>query len=192
MLATPTLADTPDSAPRIYLAGPDVFFPDYEQRFKSLSAALGRVGLLGVVPADNSMEPTHSLSKPQQAMNLYQRNIALIESCDAVLANLNPFRNDLEPDSGTCFEVGYAVAKGKPVVGLVQCADSTREQIIRACGIHPVLGDKGLLFDARYGMMVEDFNLPLNLMLACGAHIHTSLDEACAALKELLSRRQPV
>jgi hypothetical protein len=76
-----------------------------------------------------------------------------------VLANLNPFRG-AEPDSGTCVEIGYALALGKPVIGYAADLRPLRER----------LHASGPGADGRYrdgaGMVVEDFGLPLNLMLA--------------------------
>ena len=72
-----------------------------------------------------------------------------------MIANLNPFRGQ-EPDSGTCFEVGYAFAKGKPVFAYVADARAMREK----------LGER----DAD-GFSVENFGLPLNLMLSSAATV---------------------
>lgn len=68
---------------QIYLAGPDVFRPDalcWAEEGRRLCAALGYTAL---IPLDG-VETT--------AVGIYQANIALINSVDAVLANLNPFR----------------------------------------------------------------------------------------------------
>lgn len=43
-------------------------------------------------------------------------NIARLDSADGVIANLRDFRGT-EPDAGTVFEVGYAHARGIPVIG---------------------------------------------------------------------------
>ena len=72
-----------------------------------------------------------------------------------MIANLNPFRGD-EPDSGTCFEAGYAFAKGKTVYGYVSDARTLREKLGEA---------------DENGFSVENFGLPLNLMLSCAAKI---------------------
>jgi nucleoside 2-deoxyribosyltransferase len=88
-----------------------------------------------------------------------------IDACDAVLANLDFFRGP-EPDSGTCFEVGYAVARGKPVVGYVPEGGSFAERIRRR---HPQAVGQGLV-DAA-GWHLEEFGLPLNLMLAVPCRI---------------------
>src|SRR3546814_11204941 len=59
-------------------------------------------------------EAPRSLAGSELAVWIYRANIALIQKADLVAANMNAFRG-AEPDSGTAFEVGYAVALGKPV-----------------------------------------------------------------------------
>ncbi|WP_033887167.1 nucleoside 2-deoxyribosyltransferase, partial [Pseudomonas aeruginosa] len=85
----------------------------------------------------------------------------LIERADCVLANLEPFRGS-EPDSGTAFEVGYALALGKPVYAYLSDAGAYAERLARLApewlGEHPG--------EDRDGWQLEGFGLPLNLMLA--------------------------
>lgn len=128
-------------------------------------ALCARYGFEAVFPYAEQLPP--GLPTPQaQARHIYEVNIAHIEACDAVLANLDFFRGP-EPDSGTCFEVGYAVARGKPVVGYVpedgSMADRIRQRFPQAVGA-------GGLTDAS-GWALEEFGLPLNLMLAVPARI---------------------
>jgi nucleoside 2-deoxyribosyltransferase len=90
-----------------------------------------RVRLRGPVPAGPGGAGADRRSGPAaQARWIYQANIGLIARADAVLANLDFFRGT-EPDSGTCFEVGYAVALGKPVYGYIP-DDGSFAQRIRA------------------------------------------------------------
>ncbi len=139
--------------PRIYLAGFDVFRADAVEHGRYLKALCAAHGLEGLYPFDN--EVTQGLTAAETAALICNSNIAMIEGCDGVLANLNPFRG-AEPDSGTAFEVGMAVALGKPVWAYFESAGTLREQIR-----HDAQG-----FDAE-GFQVEDFQLPRNLMLAC-------------------------
>jgi nucleoside 2-deoxyribosyltransferase len=97
--------------------------------------------------------------EPATAAAIYRSNLQHIAAADAVLANLNPFRG-AEPDSGTCVEIGYALALGKPVIGYADDLRPLRERL-RASGP----GADGRWRDAA-GHMVEDFGLPFNLMLA--------------------------
>ncbi len=137
---------------KIYLAGPDVFRPDalaWGDEARRLCASHGHQALL---PLDG-VETT--------AAGIYQANIALIRAADAVIANLNPFRG-CEPDSGTCFEVGFALALGKPVIGYVERMETTVERVAR---LESRVLDRSAPVD-RHVMHVENFGLPLNLMLA--------------------------
>jgi len=165
---------------RIYLAGPDVFRPDAVAWGQALKTLCAEQGCEGLFPLDNAIPP--ELTDPRaQAVWIYRANVALIEAADAVLANLDFFRG-AEPDSGTCFEVGYAVARGKPVVGYVPERGSLAERL-RAR--HPEWVGGGLL--DRDGWTLEEFGLPLNLMLAVSATIVVGGPEvALAVLRERL------
>lgn len=156
---------------KLYLAGPDVFRPDapaWAEAARQLCAAAGHCAL---IPLDG-VETT--------ASGIYQANIDLIRSADAVLANLNPFRG-CEPDSGTCVEVGFALALGKPVIGYLASDETTTARVERVSGSRLEWRD-GRPFD-QAGLYVEDFGLPLNLMLAVPARIVVGgLDAAVQAI----------
>lgn len=139
--------------PLVYLAGFDVFRADAIDHGRALKALCDQHGLEGLYPFDN--EVPQGLMPEEAAAVICNANIEMIKACDAVLANLNPFRG-AEPDSGTAFEVGMAVALGKPVWAYFATNGSLREQIA-----HDAAGS-----DAQ-GFQVEDFGLPRNLMLAC-------------------------
>jgi nucleoside 2-deoxyribosyltransferase len=159
---------------KIYLAGPDVFRPDalaWAEEGRRLCAAHGHVAL---VPLDG-VETT--------AAGIFHANIDLIRSADAVLANLNPFRG-CEPDSGTCVEVGFALALDKPVVGYLDRRETTVERAERLAG-QPLARRDGRAVDGE-GMFIEDFGLPLNLMLAVPVRVVVGgLAAALAVLSEV-------
>ena len=144
---------------KLYLAGPDVFRPDAEAWADEARRLCAAVGHTALVPLDN-VETT--------APGIYDANIALIRLADAVIANLNPFRG-CEPDSGTCVEVGFALALGKPVIGYLASHETTTSRIARISG-GPLEIRDGRPVD-RDGLYVEDFGLPLNLMLAVPARV---------------------
>lgn len=165
---------------RVYLAGFDVFVPDavaHGERLKALAAAHGFEGLY---PLDNV--PPVGLSGAALAQWIYLANVAMIQRSDLVMANLNPFRG-AEPDSGTAFEVGYAIALGKTVWGYTSQAGSVREQV--AVGV--AADDAARAVDAQ-GFTVEDFGLNLNLMLACSARIVVGDAADCLARMALMAR----
>lgn len=159
----------------IYLAGPDVFRPDAAEHGRKLVALCAEHGFTGVFPLEPLLPS--NLSPQALAAHIYRTNVAHIEACDAVAANLDFFRG-AEPDSGTCFEVGYAVARGKPVVGYVPEAGSYAQRIRQR---HAQAVGEGL-FDAQ-GWHLEEFGLPLNLML--GVPCRVVLGDLRAALAAL-------
>lgn len=155
---------------KLYIAGPDVFRPDALRWADDARTLCRQAGHEALIPLDG-VETT--------AAGIFHANIDLIRQADALLANLNPFRG-CEPDSGTCVEVGYALALGKPVVGYVDSLESTVDRVRRQQGRvtlrdgRPVDGD---------GLHIEDFGLPLNLMLAIPVKLVAgSLAAALAAL----------
>ena len=143
---------------KIYIAGFDVF--------KKNSIALGEqycelcksYGFEGLYPLDNKVD----FNQPKQkiAKDIYEANKNMIDSCDIIIANLNQFRGQ-EGDSGTIWECGYGFGLGKEVYGYM---DSTKDYIDTFS--NTTQGDDGLVYD-EFGMFIEDFNHPINLMIAC-------------------------
>lgn len=158
---------------KAYLAGPDVFRPDAPQWAERARALCLAHGVEALIPTDGVCTT---------AAGIYAHNIELIRSADVVLANLDSFRG-AEPDSGTCFEVGFAVACGKPVIGYLSAAGEIPERVARWQGQAPQ-AQAGVTYD-RDGWMVEDFGLSANLMLAVPARmVGGGLAAALAALRE--------
>lgn len=155
---------------RIYLAGPDVFHPDATERAETHKALCLHHGF----------EPLHPIDQPTlSASHIYRTNIDMLRQADAVLANLNPFRG-AEVDSGTAFEVGFAIALGKPVVGYLANPESLCDRVGRLFG--PLTFQYGIPYDG-HGDLVENFGHPLNLMLAESCQI--VIGDFDAALKTL-------
>ena len=154
---------------RVYIAGHDIFRADAAIWAESVRELLARHGHQALIPLDGD-EVT--------ASGIYHANIRMILSANAVLANLNPFRGD-EPDSGTCFEVGFAIAQGLQVIGYLS---DGRRQIDKVGD-----GDTEKPLDAN-GQLIENFGLPLNLMLAIPCRIVVGdLGTAVAELSTLMT-----
>lgn len=173
--------------PRIYLAGPDVFFRDAERHFEQLEERCAAAGFVGVRPTDGGLGEGIGGTKAEIAARIYRGNIGLIRSCQAVLANLQPFRGPVEPDSGTVFETGFAVALGIPVHGyLPDVAMSLAEKVTMHFGAR--VDERGMPRDQTYGLLIEEFGAA-NLMLTESMTLHETFDEALAALRaEILPR----
>ncbi len=157
---------------KIYLAGPDVFRPDAHEWAEAARATCRRYGF----------EPLTPLDHPEtEAAKIFQNNIDLIRKAQIVIANLNSFRG-AEPDSGTCFEMGYALALGKRVCGYVVKMESLRDTVNRFEGAE---GERTV---DNQGMAIEHFNLPVNLMLAVPAQIvEGGLEECLQAIRGRVS-----
>jgi nucleoside 2-deoxyribosyltransferase len=154
---------------KIYLAGPDVFRPDAESWANSARELCRQYGFEALTPLD------HCETEPRK---ICEGNLELIRKAQIVVANLNHFRG-AEPDSGTVFELGYGVALGKKVWGYVASGETLLERVSRLDGQDVVEGAPHPT-DTQ-GLMIENFGLPLNLMLAMSAHIVTGDLAACIA-----------
>lgn len=156
---------------KIYVAGPDVFRPNAAELATAARRLVERRGHAALLPTDNE-ETT--------AEGIFRANLALITECDAVIANLNPFRGD-EPDSGTSFEVGCAIALGKKVVGYVDDDRPMADRLREKYGL-PSPVESSRVLDTN-GDTVENFGLPLNLMLSVPCRIvRGGVEEALAAI----------
>lgn len=141
---------------RVYLAGPDVFLPDPVARAAALKAVCAGYGLEAVSPLDAlAGEPAAWAGLPE-GLRIARRNEAHIRSCQALIANVTPFRGP-SADVGTVFEIGFARALGLPVWAWSNDSRLFVERT-RAC-----LGTTGP-YDAE-GLLVEDFALHDNLMV---------------------------
>lgn len=158
------------TAPRVYLAGPDVFLPDAVAVGEAKRAACARHGLLGVYPLDGE-RPGEAPGTREAGLAIAAANEAHMRGCDAIIANLSPFRGP-SADPGTCYELGFMRALGRPCFAY---SNDARPFVAR---IRAALGpDLGALPDGRLvgadGLTLESFDLADNLMLdhaviACG------------------------
>src|SRR6476646_1934780 len=160
--------------PRVYLAGPGVFRKDAKAFGEILKQKCARAGLVGCFPLDNEIACD---SPRQQAERIYRANIDLLDSAQAIIADISPFRGP-HMDQGTAWEIGYGIAKGLPVYAwstdFVNLLDRTRRHV----GAHV---RNGRTVDDK-GWTIEDFGLIDNLMIVVSCtSIHRSDDEAISA-----------
>jgi len=170
------------SEPAVYLAGPEVFFPDVEDvaaRLKTLCAA---EGLSGLFPTD-AERPTGDRISTARA--IYLGNVALIDRSRAVVADIRPFRG-AGMDPGTAWEIGYAVAKGLPVFAY----SADRRAYAERVGAEGH-GPRGPV-DAD-GLLIEDFGLVENLMIAESVvAVDASAEAAIARCAAALRNKQRI
>ncbi|WP_404983465.1 nucleoside 2-deoxyribosyltransferase [Caballeronia sp. LZ031] len=169
--------------PLIYLAGFDVFRRDAKEHGEHLKQLCRDRGFVGLYPLDGQVPS--SLRGRDAARWIYAANIELIRSADIVMANLDDFRGAGEPDSGTAFEVGFAVALGKPVWAY-RSTEATLAQRVEAGATE----NEGAFCAGGY--LIEDFGLSVNLMLACSAQIVVGGPPACLdAIRSLVDDGTP-
>ena len=144
--------------PRIYLAGPEVFLPDASAIGVEKCRLATEAGFEGAFPLDAQLDLAR-LPPAEQARRISQANEGLMRSCDALIANLTPFRG-VSMDSGTAFEVGFMQALGRPLAGYTNVTPdyAERARAFRARGPLAMDGD-------RADLEIEDFGLAENLMI---------------------------
>jgi nucleoside 2-deoxyribosyltransferase len=141
---------------KLYLAGPDVFAPDASARFDMMRTACRAAGFDPLTPVDAALPD--QLQGPALADFIKQANVALIRTCDVVVANVSPFRGP-NMDPGTAWEIGFAEAVGKPVILWSETTELLAERTLPGFS-----GGNGST-DPQ-GWMVENFGLAENLMIA--------------------------
>lgn len=146
--------------PKVYLAGPAVFRPDATERFASDARTCRARGFDALIPFDETLTA---------ADRIFAGNVLLIDSADAVIADISPFRGP-HCDVGTAWETGYAIAKGVPVF-----AYSQDPRLLTA----RIAGTDGRDHE---GCLIEDFGLAENLMLVSALADRTVHPTLAAAL----------
>jgi nucleoside 2-deoxyribosyltransferase len=160
--------------PAAYLAGPDVFFPDAKAEGKRKCEMLLRYGIQGHFPLDHEIPECEEI-----AHAIFLGNVALINRSNLVIANIIPFRGP-SLDPGTAWEIGYAYARGIPVI----CYGSRTTYLERCRFLGLESHDAGWDHD---GMQIENFGEQENLMIArCAALVVDTFDEAVLAARQFL------
>jgi nucleoside 2-deoxyribosyltransferase len=146
--------------PRIYLAGPEVFFPDPIAAGAEKKRLCAEAGFEGVYPLDNVIEGAEHISPQELARRISHGNERLMRSCDLLIANCTPFRS-VSMDVGTAFEIGFMRALGRPVLGY------SNTPVDYAARVGRVAEAARTAWDAEsHAADIEDFGLAENLMIA--------------------------
>lgn len=165
---------------KIYLAGPGVFEQDPLAHGHALKEICRKHGVEGVYPLDSHLDLSGQ-DKKRQARMIFEANIAFIEACDGLVADMSSFRGP-GMDGGTAFEMGCAYAQAKPVVGY-----GAKGSYLARCQkmFGPLREENAIAYD-RDGRMVEDFDLADNLMMSCAVQDHfETFEEALIRIKAL-------
>lgn len=140
--------------PRLYLAGPDVFFPTASAHARAKQSICFTYGFDCFTPLDGETIPSDIRMKPADiAQKIFDKNWKEMQSCDICVANITPFRS-VSADSGTILEIGCFVAVGKPTYGY------TTTNVLFSDRVRESFPDDG--------MCIEDFGGVDNLMIDYG------------------------
>lgn len=168
---------------KIYLAGPEVFYHNSPVVFEKSVALCMEHGFEPLSPFDAVSTSHIKKSDEETAHKIYRGNISLIDQSNVVIANLNSFRGS-EPDSGTVFEVGYAIAKEKIVIGFIDKFCPYHKRVAKT--IRVFKDGNGCFKDSKQ-RWVEDMGLPLNLMLGCSVElVEGGLKQSLKRLSDIL------
>lgn len=167
--------------PKIYLAGPDLFKSDAVAIYDAYNNSATKLGLELLYPSDDIVEQGNS--KLEFATNIFRANERMLHAADAVLVNLEPFRGPCM-DVGAAFEIGFARALGKPIFGFYPRA--VKDYFSRLKQHHRLIDQKDGLWRSEEGLLLEDFGLSDNLMIALGitGGAHRGFDSALKAAAE--------
>ncbi len=139
---------------RIYMAGPEVFLADAVAIGAAKKAICARHGVTCVFPLD---PPAPMPSGPPDWRRIFAANEMHIQGCDALVANLTPFRG-AGADPGTVYELGFMRGLGRAVHGYTHDPRPYRERV-------PGARFDGRLWRDAEGLEVEEFGLAENLMV---------------------------
>jgi nucleoside 2-deoxyribosyltransferase len=157
--------------PKVYLAGPEVFLRDAVAAGAAKVEICARYELEGKYPLDAQLD-LGDLTLTERAFAIARANEGLIADCDAVIANLTPFRGP-GADTGTAFEVGYARGRGMPVFGYsnhhLPFFDRVRKFNPKPLK-HRANSEPTMAFEDSDKMGVEQFGLAENLMIVSAIH----------------------
>jgi nucleoside 2-deoxyribosyltransferase len=191
------------NAPRVYLAGPMVFYPDPEASFRRMKEICRGHGLTGVSPLDNQMGLEGIAPDRTLLERIVMADIAQMDALEGGLFCLDPFRRSPEMDPGSAFEIGYMRALKKPTAGWTSdprdYPTKVRDYFETSFGLgltatepQATGGTSGTTRDPD-GILVHSQGCLQNAMIDIGigpvfAHPHweTAFDQAAAALARLI------
>lgn len=101
--------------PIVYLAGPDVFYPNAQEIAAEKKQILAARSMAGCFPLDTELEPAAFADEKDFALAIARGNEGLMRAADLILANIEPWRGP-EADDGTAYEIGFMAALGKLIV----------------------------------------------------------------------------
>lgn len=151
---------------RVYLAGPEVFWPDARGALRRKSEITRQFGFDPAPPGDVQVPP--GLDAHARGLHIGRENEKTMDGADFIIANLTPFRGP-SADVGTAYEVGYMRGQGKKVFAY---SDDARPYFVRLTeGYYAGAAQPDAAGGLRGpdGLRLEDHGMHDNLMLDTAA-----------------------
>jgi nucleoside 2-deoxyribosyltransferase len=150
-----------------YLAGPDVFLPHAPAHAAAKLAICARHGILGRSPLNEDVASLAAMDEAEAWRAIFAKDVALMEECDIIVANLTPFRG-ASADAGTLVELGWFLGRGRPAYGYSNCAMPFAARSAAQVAAVP---------DPIDGLTVGGFGLPDNLMIAGAVRVFVTPED---------------
>ena len=164
--------------PYAYLAGFEMFYPDGKERGEAWKAIAAKYGIIGYFPPDEAPKDQFPEYEPkddsteEKLKKGFLHDVNHMRRSDIIIAQLEDWRG-AEPDSGTCFECGYAAATGMRLYAW--CSNPTT--LLERTRAEKHQDENGVWRDSE-GYAFEQRNFPLDSSFAC-MRIASSFEEAC-------------
>jgi nucleoside 2-deoxyribosyltransferase len=135
-------------AKRIYVAGP-LFNTHERQYLMQITEQLEAMGYRCFLP-HRDVGLVGDLAHFSNRQRIFQADMDALDDCDIVVALLT----GADHDSGTCGEIGYAYAKGKPCIGITDDLRGINNLIWGLCGEGSYIVDD---IDALANLLKRDY-----------------------------------
>lgn len=151
---------------KVYLAGPEVFFPNGQDLMARKGALALQYGFSPSTMAEEALDPT-GVSAFAFGCQISAANEKMMRDADFIIANLTPFRG-IAADVGTAYEVGFMCALGRPSFAYTNSARGYFERLSEDYYEGKTrVGTDGVIRGPD-GLMLENHGMVDNLMLDGG------------------------
>ncbi len=183
----------------VYLAGPDVFYPEALEISAKNKKLLESLGMIGHFPFDNILNPEIFKNPKLAAQTIAANNEKIMQDiCSegrvgVILANMRPWHGP-STDVGTSFEIGFMSAlsyfKNVIIIGYSEDSRIFEDRVVQDYYKGNVTTDANGRIWGSDGKEVEKFSCADNLMLTSaiektGGKMCSTFEEAAVLAKEL-------
>lgn len=146
---------------RVYIAGPEVFLPNFQKVFREKGEICQKYDIEAIFPFDGELSDEQIKTNPRLGAGIiYKNNIELINKCQGLIANITPFRG-VHMDPGTSFEIGYAIGMKMEI----SCYTQDGRDLLSRAGDGNKTCTRCLKPVDRDGYLIENFGMSENLMI---------------------------